>query len=76
MDAGNEMLVFSTSSSNNTKLCSNITIINDAILEPDQFFLVLLSTADPDVKLRNNVSIITIVDDGDSKLKLSKTKFK
>ena len=29
--------------------------------------MVILSSSDPDVKLLNNISVVTILDDGDSK---------
>ena len=64
MDAGNTVLLFS---SGDTELCYNISIINDQSLEPDQTFMVILSSSDPNALLLNNISVVTIQDDNDSK---------
>lgn len=64
----NGIVVFSNSSGRGAESCYDISIINDMTLESNQTFLVLLSSADVDANLQNNMSIVTIVDDGDSKL--------
>ena len=64
----NQTLTFSNSSSNGTELCSNITIIDDMTFESNETFMVTLSSSDPDVRLLNNASVITIVEDRDGVL--------
>ena len=42
--------------------CTNISIINDIILEDDETFTVEISTDDP-VELRTRTAMVNIVDD-------------
>ena len=64
MDAGNTVLLLS---SGDTQSCYNISIINDQSLEPDQILIVFLSSSDPNALLLNNISVVIIRDDNDSK---------
>lgn len=50
--------------------CTNITIINDMVLEVDEVFFVVLSSSEPRIIINPNTSIVTILDD-DSTLILS-----
>ena len=47
--------------------CYNISIINDQALEDNEAFMVILSSSDSDFRLLNNISVVSIEDDGDSK---------
>ena len=55
------------------KWCYNITIINDQVLEGDETLTVVLFSIDPDVRILNNVSVISIIDDGDDSKFLSQS---
>ena len=68
------MLTFPNPSNSGSKSCVNITIINDMVVESNETFSAILSTSDPNVRLQNNVSVITIVDAGDSKFITHKKK--
>ena len=59
----NEALTFPIHSTENAIECVAITIINDAELEGDETFTVLLTTQDPDITLGNNITTINIIDD-------------
>lgn len=50
--------------------CTNITIINDMVLEVDEVFFVVLSSNEPRIIVNPNTSVVTILDD-DSMLILS-----
>lgn len=50
--------------------CTNITIINDMVLEVDEVFFVVLSSSEPRIIINPNTSVVTILDD-DSMLILS-----
>jgi len=63
-------LVFPNPSNGSMEACLDITIIDDMAVESNETFLVILSSSDPDVRLQNNISVITIVDAGDSKFTL------
>ena len=54
--------MFSSGSSNGDAICVNITIIDDNILEVDQFFILTLSTADENVILEEHEIVIGIID--------------
>jgi len=56
-------LVFPTNSSNNSTKCITVSIQEDSILEPLQYFSVILTTSDPDVLIQNRQLIINIIDD-------------
>lgn len=43
--------------------CQIIPVINDAILENNETFLINLNASDPDVLLENNSATITITND-------------
>ena len=43
--------------------CLVIPVINDAILEIDETFLINLNATNPDVLLENNITTITITND-------------
>ena len=43
--------------------CINVTINNDGLIEPDEFFTVGLSSMDPAVMLGNDVATVNIVND-------------
>ena len=59
-------LTFTPGSSENDTRCVNVTIMDDNALEGNQTFSVILSTSNPNVMLRTNVTTITIIDN-DSK---------
>ena len=42
--------------------CVSITIINDSILEDDEFFLVEINTTDNAVILNQSITSVTILD--------------
>lgn len=45
-----------------TRLCKNVTIEDDNILERTESFEILLSSDDPDVLIDSNTSSVTIID--------------
>ena len=47
--------------------CYSIRIMNDQVLEGNETLMVILSSTDPDVRILNNISVVSILDDGDSK---------
>ena len=53
---------FSSGSSTGDTICINITIIDDNILEIEQFFILTLSTADENVILEEYEIVINIID--------------
>ena len=55
-------IVFLSGSTDGTSQCVHITIIDDIALEGNQTFTVTLMTSDPDVRLGNDVTVITIED--------------
>ena len=55
--------VFVPSSDTNAMQCVNITIEDDKALEGDETVIVALTTSDPNVMLKMNVTTITIMDD-------------
>ena len=46
----------------NNRLCLMVLVMNDSVLEEDQTFSVVLSTADLDITLQSNPAVVTIVD--------------
>ena len=60
-------VTFSSGSNDSTHGCVNIDIENDTALEGNQSFTVTLTTSDPDVAVRNRMTLITI-EDNDSVL--------
>ena len=67
MGIENATTILSTFFGSDFKWCYNITIINDDVLEGDETLIVILSSIDPGVRFLNEVSVVSIVDDGDSK---------
>jgi len=63
------LLLFQPETANQLQ-CTNITIINDMVLEVDEVFFVVLSSSEPRIIVNPNTSIVTILDD-DSTLILS-----
>lgn len=61
------MLYFEAGSPLNSVVCANVTIIDDMIVEPDQFFGVFLSTMDPVFLTPISSAIVIIATDNDSK---------
>ena len=62
-------LTFPANSLNGTKIFTNITIIDDSILEPLQSFAIVLTTTDSDVVILNGRQLINIVaNDGKTQL--------
>ena len=47
--------------------CFSMRIINDQILEGNETFMVIVTSTDPNVRILNNISVVSITDDGDSK---------
>ena len=45
-----------------TRLCKNVTIEDDNILERTEIFEILLSSDDPNVLIDSNTSSVTIID--------------
>ena len=45
-----------------TRLCKNVTIEDDNILERTESFEILLSSDDPNVLIDSNTSSVTIID--------------
>ena len=43
--------------------CLFISLVNDDNLEHNEYFIATLSVSDPIVTIKNNVTIITIIDD-------------
>jgi len=54
---------------NGSEMCTNIIIIDDSILEPLQFFSIVLTSNDSDVVIRNGQLMINILaNDGKKRL--------
>ena len=49
-------------SKDNTQQCFNVSILGDDINEPEEKFLVMLTTGDPQVTLSPDTATITILD--------------
>ena len=47
---------------NDSRLCLVVPVVNDPVLEEEQTFSVVLSTADSDVMPQSNPAVVTIVD--------------
>ena len=63
------MFTFPSNSTNSTAICTNIAIIDDAILEPLQSFSILLTSNDSNLMVQNGRLLISIVDnDGEINL--------
>lgn len=56
------MLTFSVENSNSFQHCFNISIIDDSIVEPNQSFMVILSSSDTNVTIDNQQLLVTIID--------------
>ena len=56
-----EVLIFEPSL-NVSRLCVMVDIVNDSVLEEEQTFSVVLSTADPDIIVQEAPAVIFIVD--------------
>ena len=55
-------LVFTAGSSNGAIECTNVTIIDDMVVEEDETFIVTLTTSSSIVALGNNVTRVAITD--------------
>lgn len=49
-------------SKNGSRLCVIVDIVDDAALEEEQNFLIVLSTADPDIMVQEALAVIFIAD--------------
>ena len=56
-------VTYPSGSTDGTPNCVNISITDDAALEGNQTFIVMLTTSDPDVLLGNDLTITSISDD-------------
>lgn len=61
------MLDFEAGSPLNSVACVNVTIIDDSVIEPDQSFIVSLSTMDPVLLAPISSAVVIIATDNDSK---------
>ena len=57
------LLIVPFSQSDGDRLCINVTIIDDLILEHDESFTLLLTSTDSAVSVKLNVTTMTILDD-------------
>lgn len=64
-DAISAELTFSAST---TRICRNVSSVEDTIPESDEDFILSLTTTDGDVILTPDEAIVTIMDNDDSKL--------
>jgi hypothetical protein len=60
--SSSEVETFTSGSPNGSTRCVGISILDDDVLEGEQTFVLTLTTSDPDVMIRNNVTTITIID--------------
>ena len=63
----NYPLIFLSGDPLGTRICVNITINDDEIVEPDQYFSVLLASSDP-VYITPNAEARVVIIDNDRKL--------
>ena len=63
-----------TFSKDNTQQCFNIIILDDVKNEPEEKFLVMLTTGDPQVTLSPKTATITILDN-DGKYQFQEAEF-
>ena len=56
-----EVLTFEPSL-NGSRLCVMVDIVNDSVLEEEQTFSVILSTADPDIIVQEDPAVVFIID--------------
>ena len=59
-DVLTEILIFSASV---TRICRNVSSVDDDILEEDEDFILTLNTTDSSVNLNPDEAIVTITDD-------------
>ena len=65
----NEEMIFLTFSQNETRVCFNVSIIDDNIHEEDEVFFINITTSDPLVILSQPLTTLAIKsDDGMAKL--------
>ena len=62
-------LTFNAGSQAGSTACTDISIINDTILESDEYFTITLSSSDP-VNFDVSMGSCTIIEDADSKLEI------
>ena len=55
----NEVLVFD---SDTARVCTNIPIVDDSVVELTEMFGVMLTTSEPDVDLQDTSAIVDIID--------------
>ena len=58
----------------NTRECFNVDILDNDISEPEEKFLVMLATGDPQVDLLPDTATITIIDN-DGKYQFQEAEF-
>ena len=56
-----EVLTFEPSV-NGSRLCIMVDIVNDSVLEEEQTFFLVLSTADPDIAVQEDPAVVLIMD--------------
>lgn len=56
-------LTITISADDNDTGCQNITIIDDNVLESEEYFNVTITTSNPNVVLENEVTVVSIADD-------------
>ena len=69
-DLEGQVLVKGTIGNGLSEYCYNVSIINDIVTEFNQNFTIILSSSESDANISNNVSVVTIIDDGDRKKQL------
>ena len=56
-----ELLIFEPSV-NGSRLCVMVDIVNDSVLEEEQTFFLVLSTAEPDIAVQEDSAVVFIID--------------
>lgn len=69
------LLAIPLSESDGNRLCINVTIIDDLLLENDETFTLLLTSADSAVSVELNMTTVTILDDDSVTLALQPMEF-
>ena len=59
----NKEIINLTFSQDYTRVCFNVSIIDDNIHEQDEFFLVIITTSDPQVTFSSRLTNLTIKSD-------------